>query len=224
MSDLRERHLAAVAAAADEGALEEARLAALGKKARSPSPCGRWAPWPPEERLTVAPALNAVRDEVAAAIAARRAALADAALDERLRAEWLDVTLPARERRRGTIHTDQPRSRRGVGHLRRHGVRRSPRAPRSRTTGTTSTALNMRARAPRAPGARHVLHGAQPRGQPPAPTSCAPIRVPSRSGPCRRRAPPSASSPRAAWFRADYDQTSSPPCSIRSRGWPSTAP
>ena len=32
------------------------------------------------------------------------AALADAALDARLRSEWLDVTLPARPRRQGTIH------------------------------------------------------------------------------------------------------------------------
>ncbi len=58
----------------------------------------------PEERQTAGPALNALKDELNAAIAARRAALADAALEARLRDEWLDVTLPARDRRAGTIH------------------------------------------------------------------------------------------------------------------------
>jgi phenylalanyl-tRNA synthetase alpha chain len=58
----------------------------------------------PEERQTAGPALNALKDEIGAAIAAKKAALADAALDERLRTEWLDVTLPGRPRRQGTIH------------------------------------------------------------------------------------------------------------------------
>lgn len=50
------------------------------------------------------PALNALKDEIASALAAKKAGLADAALDERLRSEWLDVTLPARGRPAGTIH------------------------------------------------------------------------------------------------------------------------
>jgi phenylalanyl-tRNA synthetase alpha chain len=39
-----------------------------------------------------------------AALRARKSGLADAALDERLRTEWLDVTLPGRPRRMGSIH------------------------------------------------------------------------------------------------------------------------
>jgi len=58
----------------------------------------------PDERQVAGPALNALKDEINAALAARKAALADAALDERLRSEWLDVTLPGRPRRQGTIH------------------------------------------------------------------------------------------------------------------------
>jgi phenylalanyl-tRNA synthetase alpha chain len=58
----------------------------------------------PDERKTVGPALNALKDEIDAALRARKAALADAALEERLRAEWLDVTLPGTPRRMGTIH------------------------------------------------------------------------------------------------------------------------
>jgi phenylalanyl-tRNA synthetase alpha chain len=58
----------------------------------------------PEERQVAGPALNALKDEIASALVAKKAALADAALDARLRGEWLDVTLPARDRRAGTIH------------------------------------------------------------------------------------------------------------------------
>jgi phenylalanyl-tRNA synthetase alpha chain len=104
MNDLRNKYLGAVSAAADEPALEEVRLAALGKKGEIALKMRELGQMPPEERLTVAPALNAIRDEVASAIAARKAAFQDAALDERLRAEWLDVTLPVRQRRVGTIH------------------------------------------------------------------------------------------------------------------------
>ncbi len=101
---LRERALAAVAAAEDEGALEASRLELLGKKGEVSLRMRSLGAMAPEARMRVAPALNALRDEVAAALAARKAALADAALDARLAAEWLDVTLPARERRLGTVH------------------------------------------------------------------------------------------------------------------------
>ncbi len=104
MDDLRQKYLGAVTSAADEPALEEVRLAALGKKGEIALNMRELGQMSPEERMTVAPTLNALRDEVASAIAARKAALQDAALDERLRAEWLDVTLPPRPRCQGTVH------------------------------------------------------------------------------------------------------------------------
>ena len=58
----------------------------------------------PEERQVMGPKLNALKDEINSALAAKKEALADAALDERLKAEWLDVTLPPRPRNQGTIH------------------------------------------------------------------------------------------------------------------------
>ncbi|EYD74565.1 Phenylalanyl-tRNA synthetase alpha chain [Rubellimicrobium mesophilum DSM 19309] len=94
MDDLRDKYLNAVGSAASEAQLEEVRLAALGKKGEIALRMRELGGMSPEERMTVAPTLNAIRDEVAAAVAARKAALQDAALDERLRAEWLDVTLP----------------------------------------------------------------------------------------------------------------------------------
>ncbi|MDA9812604.1 phenylalanine--tRNA ligase subunit alpha, partial [bacterium] len=38
------------------------------------------------------------------ALTARKSSMADAALEERLKSEWLDVTLPGRQRPVGTIH------------------------------------------------------------------------------------------------------------------------
>jgi phenylalanyl-tRNA synthetase alpha chain len=104
MDDLRQSYLSAVAAAADEAALEEVRLAALGKKGEISLKMRELGTMTPEERQVAGPALNALKDEIGAAIAAKKAALADAALDERLRTEWLDVTMPGRPRRQGTIH------------------------------------------------------------------------------------------------------------------------
>jgi len=104
MDNLRSTYLARIAAAADPAALEEVRLAALGKKGEISLKMRELGQMAPEERQQVAPVLNQLRDEIDAALKARKIALEDAALDERLRAEWLDVTLPARHRLRGTIH------------------------------------------------------------------------------------------------------------------------
>jgi phenylalanyl-tRNA synthetase alpha chain len=104
MEHLRETWLARVASAPDAAALEEVRLAALGKKGEIALKMRELGQMSPEERQQVAPALNRLRDELDAALKARKVAMEDAALDERLRAEWLDVTLPARHRPRGTIH------------------------------------------------------------------------------------------------------------------------
>ncbi|GHF40291.1 phenylalanine--tRNA ligase subunit alpha [Seohaeicola zhoushanensis] len=104
MDDLRTRYLDAIAGAADEDALEGVRVSALGKKGEIALKMRELGGMSPEERKTAGPALNALKDEITSALAARKAALGDAALDERLRAEWLDVTLPARDRRMGTVH------------------------------------------------------------------------------------------------------------------------
>ncbi len=104
MDDLRDKYLSAIEAAADEGALEQVRLAAVGKKGEVALRMRELGRMSPEERQRVGPALNALRDEINAALAARKSGLEDGALDARLRSEWLDVTLPGRARRAGTIH------------------------------------------------------------------------------------------------------------------------
>jgi phenylalanyl-tRNA synthetase alpha chain len=60
----------------------------------------------PDERREKDPLINGLRDSVQGAIARRKEALAEAALDARLEAERIDVTLPVREgpETRGRIH------------------------------------------------------------------------------------------------------------------------
>ncbi len=99
MSDLKALQaqvLAEIAAAADEAALETARVAALGKKG-SISALLAARQNAPEERKTQGAAINALKDEVTEALAARKTLLKEAALEARLVAETVDVTLPARD-------------------------------------------------------------------------------------------------------------------------------
>jgi len=101
---LRDKYLTGAAGAADEAALEELRLAALGKKGEISLMMRALGGMAPDERQAAGARLNVLKDEIDAALRARKAGLADAALDARLATEWLDVTLPARPRRVGSIH------------------------------------------------------------------------------------------------------------------------
>ncbi|MDQ2089794.1 phenylalanine--tRNA ligase subunit alpha [Marimonas arenosa] len=104
MDDLREKYIGLIADAGDEATLEDLRVQAVGKKGEISLQMRSLGQMSPEERQVMGPKLNALKDEINSALAAKKEALEDAALDERLRAEWLDVTLPARDRRAGSIH------------------------------------------------------------------------------------------------------------------------
>ncbi|MDF2140944.1 phenylalanine--tRNA ligase subunit alpha [Paenirhodobacter sp. CAU 1674] len=101
---LKANYLDRIAGAADEASLEEIRLAALGKKGEISLKMRELGQMSPEERQTTGAALNLLKTEIDAALRAKKEGLADAALDARLKSEWLDVTLPGRPRRMGTIH------------------------------------------------------------------------------------------------------------------------
>jgi phenylalanyl-tRNA synthetase alpha chain len=98
--------LAAVATAADETALETVRVTALGKKGSVSALLATLGKMAPDERKTQGAAINAVKDKVTEALAARRDVLKSAALDARLNSETVDVTLPVRESaaEQGRIH------------------------------------------------------------------------------------------------------------------------
>ncbi|MCP5075394.1 MAG: phenylalanine--tRNA ligase subunit alpha, partial [Rhodobacteraceae bacterium] len=104
MDDLRQKYISAIAGAADEVALEDIRVTAVGKKGEVALKMRELGKMTPDERKVMGPKLNALKDEINSAIAAKQAGLADAALDERLRGEWLDVTLPGRPERQGSVH------------------------------------------------------------------------------------------------------------------------
>ena len=104
LDTLKGRYLEGIAAARDETALEDLRVAALGKKGEISLKMRELGQMAPEERQKAGVVLNALRDEIDAALRARKMGLADAALDARLKSEWLDVTLPGRPRRFGTVH------------------------------------------------------------------------------------------------------------------------
>jgi len=104
MDDLRQKYLDAIASADDEAGLESIRLQAVGKKGEVALKMRELGQMTAEQRQVAGPALNALKDEINSALAAKKSALADTALDARLRTEWLDVTLPGRPRPAGTIH------------------------------------------------------------------------------------------------------------------------
>jgi len=104
MQSKTETALAAIAAASDVDALEEQRLAALGKKGWVSAALKTLGQMSPEERTNAAPAIQAVRAQIADAIAAKKAQLESAELEARLATETLDLTLPAPDNQRGSVH------------------------------------------------------------------------------------------------------------------------
>jgi phenylalanyl-tRNA synthetase alpha chain len=97
IAQLERQILADVAAAADEAALEAVRVAALGKSGTVSALLRTLGSMSPEERRENGPLINGLKDRVSAAIASRKEALRNAALDARLNTETIDVTLPVRE-------------------------------------------------------------------------------------------------------------------------------
>jgi len=93
---MRNAALAEIAGAADLRALDEVRVAWLGKKGRLTSELKALGQLAPELRRAAGQAVNELKRELAAALEARRDDLERAALDARLVAEQIDVTLPGR--------------------------------------------------------------------------------------------------------------------------------
>ncbi|HTJ58097.1 MAG TPA: phenylalanine--tRNA ligase subunit alpha [Devosiaceae bacterium] len=84
----------AIAAAADEGALDAVRVSALGKKGSVSALLATLGSMPPDERKSAGPLINGLKNEVAGQIETRLAELKEKALTARLTAERVDVTLP----------------------------------------------------------------------------------------------------------------------------------
>src|SRR6185295_2726727 len=93
-----------IAAARSLHDLEQLRVAALGKSGEITAKLKSLGAMDPERRASEAPKVHAQREAVTDAIAARKAALEGAELEQRLATERLDLSLPPREALSGTIH------------------------------------------------------------------------------------------------------------------------
>ena len=96
--------LAQIAAASAPDTLEAVRVAAMGKSGSVTALLKTLGQMSPEERQTQGPRLNGLREAVTAALAARKADLETAALNAKLIAERLDMTLPVAPALVGSIH------------------------------------------------------------------------------------------------------------------------
>ncbi len=101
---LRGELTASINGAADLDALEAVRVAALGRKGSVTGLMKSLGQLDPSERKAAGQAFNALKDEIAEAIEARKKTLSESGLDARLAEEQVDVTLPARPERSGSIH------------------------------------------------------------------------------------------------------------------------
>ena len=84
--------------------LEDAKARYLGKAGRLTEHLKALGALPADDKKTRGALINAAKQQVEAALNARRQALADAELDAQLKAESLDVTLPGRHRGTGAVH------------------------------------------------------------------------------------------------------------------------
>jgi phenylalanyl-tRNA synthetase alpha chain len=98
LAPLQREILSDIGAATDESALEGVRVGALGKKGTISALLATLGKMSPDERKTQGAAINALKDQVTEALAARRAVLKKSALEAQLKREALDVTLPVRPR------------------------------------------------------------------------------------------------------------------------------
>ena len=91
---LRSELTAAIAGADNEAALDTVRVAALGKKGSVSALLATLGSMAAEDRKSAGPAINGLKNDIAGLIEVRSTQLKGAALEARLRAETVDVTLP----------------------------------------------------------------------------------------------------------------------------------
>jgi phenylalanyl-tRNA synthetase alpha chain len=103
-SDTHAALIASIAAAPDLAALEQVRVAALGKQGSVTQLLKTLGGMTPEQRQAEGPRIHALREEVTEAISARRATLEKEALERRLATETLDLSLPVETAPEGTVH------------------------------------------------------------------------------------------------------------------------
>jgi phenylalanyl-tRNA synthetase alpha chain len=104
IQELESGSLARIESARTPEELEAARIDALGRKGTLSQLSKELGKLSPDERARVGKLLNGARQKLEAALETRKTAFEKAALQARLDAEWVDLTLPAPGPRRGHLH------------------------------------------------------------------------------------------------------------------------
>jgi len=99
-----EQTLGAIASASTLEELEALRVKHLGKQGDISALLKTLGAMSPDERKVEGPKIHTLRETVTQALAERKAALESAALEAQLASETIDLTLPAPETPRGTVH------------------------------------------------------------------------------------------------------------------------
>jgi phenylalanyl-tRNA synthetase alpha chain len=104
LEKIAEEARSAIGCAADERALDDARVNFLGKKGSITALLKNLGQMDPEARKAAGALINELKDSVQSLIDTRRAELVNAAITQRLAQEKLDVTLPGRGENCGSLH------------------------------------------------------------------------------------------------------------------------
>ncbi len=107
MSDietLQTELIAAIDSADTLEVLEVVRVSALGKQGSVSALLKTMGGMSPEERQSQGPIINGLRERITSALATKKVELETAELNRRLATERIDMTLPAPDAPRGTIH------------------------------------------------------------------------------------------------------------------------
>lgn len=99
LAELVANAAAAINQASDVAALDNVRVEYLGKKGHLTLQMTTLRDLPPEERPAAGAVINAAKEQVQQALNARKAELESAALNARLAAETIDISLPGRRMR-----------------------------------------------------------------------------------------------------------------------------
>ncbi len=104
IAHLADEALAAIAQAESLTALEELRVAYLGKKGKLTERMKTLGTLEPDARKAMGASVNEAKQKIESELALRHTLLSEAELTTRLARETLDLTLPIRAERRGRIH------------------------------------------------------------------------------------------------------------------------
>jgi phenylalanyl-tRNA synthetase alpha chain len=104
IQELQSSSLARIESARSLDELEAVRIDVLGRKGSLDQFFKQMGKLAPDERGRAGKLLNGAKQALESALEAKKQAFADAALNERLDREWVDLTLPAPGPRRGHAH------------------------------------------------------------------------------------------------------------------------